>query len=366
MRPNPSGGPDRATDWPASTVHPVVRVWAAWTWRLLIVAAGIALVGWLALRFDAVVIPVALALLASAFLSPLVGRLHRIGMPRAIAVVLTLLAGLAVLGAIVTFVVEQFVAGFPRLVADAEQTVSDLQDRLRSGRLPFTEDQVHSAGDTLVHQLQEHQSQITSGALSTATALGDVLAGVALTVFVTIFFLYGGAQVWHYVTKIVPEAHREKARAAGVAGFASLTGWMRGTTAVAAIDALAFVPLVGAFVAGGLAVIVALVSNGPLAAAIVLVAIVAIVQLEGHVLQPLLLGRAVQLHPLAVVLSITTGIVVHGIIGGLLAVPLVSLLNASIASLRAEEARDPDEPADAGDAPAAADDAPAAADEPEG
>ncbi|NKR66946.1 AI-2E family transporter [Rhodococcus hoagii] len=341
----------------AESVHPLVRVGAAWTWRLLVLLAGLLALGYVVSELESVVIPVALALLFAAFLMPAVDSLHRRGVPRSAAVLVAVVGTIGIVGAILSFVVQQFVEGLPDLSDQFTTSVTKAQEWLTDGPLHFSEDQIRHAGDNVVKAIQSNQEALTSGALTTATVIGEIFAGAFLTLFTLVFFLYGGNQVWEFVTRIIPKDTRGRVRLAGRQGFNSLVHYTRATVAVAAVDAIgigaglailgvplalplaslvfvgAFIPIVGAFVTGFLAVLVALVTKGLLTALIVLGIIVGIMQLEGHVLQPLLLGRAVRLHPLAVVLAITTGIVLAGIVGGLLAVPIVAFLNTAIRSL---------------------------------
>ncbi|WP_137723879.1 AI-2E family transporter [Prescottella subtropica] len=346
---------------PDEAVPPLVRVSAAWAWRLLVLLAAVLAFGYVVSTLETVVIPVALALLMAAFLVPAVDRMHRRGMPRSAAVLLAVVGAIGIVGAILSFVVEQFVDGLPGLSDQFTTSITKAQEWLSDGPLHFSEDQIRRIGDSIVKVVQDNQEALTTGALTTVTVVGEIFAGAFLTLFTLVFFLYGGDRIWEFVTRLVPRDTRGRVRLAGRQGFHSLVGYTRATVAVAAVDAVgigtglailgvplalplaslvfvgAFVPIVGAFVTGFLAVLVALVTEGMLTAVIVLGLIVGIMQLEGHVLQPLLLGRAVRVHPLAVVLSITTGIVLAGIVGGLLAVPIVAFLNTAVRSLCADE-----------------------------
>ncbi|MFC4604107.1 AI-2E family transporter [Rhodococcus kronopolitis] len=351
--------PGRGTD--ALSVHPLVRIGAEWAWRLLVLFAALVTLGYIVSKLETVLIPVGLALLASALLVPLVDWLQSRGVPRSAAVVLVLVAGIGVVAGILAFVVQQFVEGLPQLSDQFTQSITQIQDWLTAGPFHFSEEQIRQAGDSVVTAVQDNREALTSGALTTATVIGEIFTGALLTLFTLIFFLYGGEQVWEFVTRIVPTASRARVRLAGSQGFASLVGYVRATVVVAAADAVgigaglailgvplalplaslvfmgAFIPIVGAFLTGFVAVFVALVTKGLVTALIVLGIIIGIMQLEGHVLQPLLLGRAVRLHPLAVVLAITAGIVLAGIVGGLLAVPVVAVLNTAIRSLLADD-----------------------------
>lgn len=349
------------TEDPADSVHPLVRVGAAWTWRLLVLFAGLVVLGMIVHELENVVVPVALALLASALLSPLVDWMQRRGIPRVVAVVVAILGSLGVLVGILTFVVEQFIEGLPALTEQFTGSITSVQDWLTAGPLHFSEEQIRSAGDSVVQSLQSNQEALTSGALTTAAVIGEILTGALLMLFTLIFFLYGGQQIWEFVSRIVPSGARRKVRSAGSHAFVSLVGYVRATFAVAAVDAIgigtglailgvplalplaslvfigAFIPIVGAVLTGFVAVLVALVTKGFITALIALAIVIAVMQVEGHVLQPLLLGRAVRIHPLAVVLAIATGIVTAGIIGGLLAVPLVAMANTAVRYLLAPD-----------------------------
>lgn len=308
-------------------------------------------------KLATVVIPLAIGLLAAALLAPLVDWLQRLGVPRSVGVFVALVGSMGLVAGVLTFVVEQFVEGVPQLSDEITHSIHQIQDWLINGPPHLSDEQIRNAGDTIVKTIRENQDSLTSGALTTATAIGHVLTGAFLTLFILIFFLYGGDQIWHFVTRIVPTPQREKVRTAGRLGFGTLVGFVRATVAVAAVDAIgigaglailgvplalplaslvfisAFIPIVGAFLAGTIAVFIALVTKGWVTALIVLGIIIAVMQLESHVLQPLLLGRAVSIHPLAVVLAIAAGIVLGGIAGGLLAVPFVAVMNTAIRSL---------------------------------
>ncbi|HEY0805498.1 MAG TPA: AI-2E family transporter, partial [Pseudonocardiaceae bacterium] len=335
----------------------VVRVGAALSWRLLLILAAIGVLSWLLGYLAIVVIPVAIALLLSALLAPAVARMVKWQVPRALATALVLIGGLVVVGGVLTFVITEFSNGVPALATQVGKSISQISHWLETGPLHLTQAQLRNFLNTLVKSLGADQTAITSGALTTAVTVTEMLTGILLTLFTLIFFLHDGHRLWSFVIRIVPADGRDRVDVAGRRGFASLVSYVRATAAVAVVDAVgigiglaivrvplaaplaalvflaAFIPIVGAVVAGTVAVLVALVANGFVPALIVLGIVIAVMQLESHLLQPLLLGRAVRLHPLAVVLSIATGVVVGGIAGGLLAVPLLAVLNAGIRSL---------------------------------
>jgi len=342
-------------------VPPVIHKGAAWSWRLLaILAFAVALI-WVIARLQVIVVPVALALMVTALMIPAVDFLDRRGAPRGGAVALVLLSGIAIVGGLLSFVVSQFVTGLPGLVEQVTKSIESTRAWLIEGPAHLSKDQITNAGNSAIEALRNNQAKLTSGALSTAATVTEIITGALLVLFTLIFFLHGGRNIWQFVTRIFPENVQGRVRDAGRAGFHSLIGYVRATFLVALVDAVgigtglaimgiplalplaslvflgAFIPLVGAVVAGFLAVVVALLAKGFIYALITLGLIIAIQQLEGHVLQPLVMGRAVSIHPLAVVLAIAAGAVLAGIVGALLAVPTVAFLNSAIRVLAASE-----------------------------
>lgn len=341
-------------------MHPLVRQMAEWCWRLLIVFAAVLALAYLARKLSTVTIPISIALLGAALMAPLVNWMQRLGVPRAIGVFVALIGALGLLAGIMTFVVEQFVTGVPQLSDEFKTSVHQIQDWLINGPMHLSNEQIRNAGDTIVKTIESNKDALTNGALTTATVIGEFFTGAFLTLFILIFFLYGGDQIWEFITRIIPTVHRAKVREAGRLGFGTLTGFVRATVMVAAVDAVgigsglailsvplalplaslvfigAFIPIIGSFIAGSVAVFIALMTKGVVTALIVLGITIAVMQLEGHVLQPLLMGRAVRIHPLAVVLAIAAGVVLAGLAGGLLAVPFVAVLNTAIRSLLAD------------------------------
>jgi predicted PurR-regulated permease PerM len=345
------------------SVSPLVRRAAAWAWRLLVIGGAVVALLWAIKKLEVLVVPVALATMLAALLLPVVDFLDRRGAPRGGAVALVLLGGIATVGGILAFVISQFVEGAPALVEQVSTSLKGVGDWLTQGPLHVNQQQIDQARKSAIDALQNNQEKLTSGALSTAGTVTEIVTGALLVLFTLIFVLHGGRNIYAFVTKMFPEHVRDRVRDAGRAGFHSLIGYVRATFLVALVDAVgigtglaimgvplalplaslvflgAFVPLVGAVVAGFLAVIVALIAKGLVYALITLGLIIAVQQLEGHVLQPLVMGRAVSIHPLAVVLAIAGGAVLAGIVGALLAVPAVAFLNSAV---RVLSARDPE------------------------
>ncbi|MBN6035639.1 AI-2E family transporter [Amycolatopsis sp. 195334CR] len=344
-----------------------LRIGAALAWRFLVVIAALYVIVWLVGYLSVVVIPLSIALLLAALMAPGVGWLVKAGLPRGLAAGIVLIGGLGLLGGLLTFVVAQFTSGLPALQQQLTDSLDQIEDWLVNGPLHLRQTQIQDFINQAIDFLKKNQATITDSALTTAGTVGEVLTGFVLTLFILIFFLAGGEQIWTFLTRGVPRQVRNRVDVAGRRGFASLVSYVRATAAVAVVDAVgigiglwilgvplviplatlvflgAFVPIIGAVLTGAVAVLVALVTNGFVTALIVLGVVILVMQLESHILQPLLLGRAVKLHPLAVVLAITAGLVAAGIAGALLAVPLLAVLNSGIKSLLHE--RDPD-PAD--------------------
>jgi predicted PurR-regulated permease PerM len=343
-----------------ASVHPLVRKAAAWSWRLLIILGALIAFFWVMMHLEVIVVPVLLATMVAAMLLPLVDNLDRRGLPRGAAVAGVLLSSVVVVGGILTFVVSQFIQGAPALVDQVARSIAGARDSLNTGVLShFSNDQVKSATNTALDAIKNNQGKLTSGALSTAGTITEIVTGALLMFFTLIFLLHGGRNIFAFVTKIFPLTVRDRVRDASRAGFGSLIGYVRATFLVAFVDAVgigtglaimgiplalplaslvflgAFIPLVGAVLTGGLAVIVALIAKGWVYAVITFGLVIAVQQLEAHVLQPLVMGRAVSLHPLAVVLAIAAGGVSAGIVGALLAVPIVAVLNSAVRVLLA-------------------------------
>lgn len=343
------------------SVDPLIRKAAAWSWRLLVIGALAAGLLWVVARLEVILVPVALATMVAALMLPAVDWLDRRGAPRGGAVALVILGGAGVFGGILTFVVSQFVSGLPSLVEQVTRSIDGVRTWLIEGPAHLSREQIDNAGNTAIKAIRDNQEKLTTGALSTAATLTEIITGAFLVLFTLIFLLHGGRNIYEFITRIVPAPARERVRDAGRAGFGSLIGYVRATFLVALVDAVgigtglaimgvplalplaslvflgAFIPLVGAVVSGLLAVIVALLAKGFVYALITLGLIIAVQQLEAHILQPFVMGRAVAIHPLAIVLVIAAGGVLAGIVGALLAVPLLAFLNAAIRVLVAED-----------------------------
>jgi predicted PurR-regulated permease PerM len=329
-----------------------LRTAAAWSWRLMVVLAGLYVLLYLLAYIAVVVVPVIVALLLAALLQPGAAGLVNRGWPRALAAFAMLLVGLAVVAGIITLVVERFTAGFSDLADQVSQGIGQVQDFVVR-TFPITQGQLEKAVADLQDTLVANQSTIANGALTTAATVSEVVTGILLALLTLFFFLKDGRSIWLWVVGLFPRDSRAYMDEAARRAWRTLISYVRATVAVAMVDAMgiglglailrvplviplaalvflgAFIPIIGSFLAGSVAVLVALVSRGPIIALIALAVVLLVMQLEGHVLQPLLLGRAVRVHPLAVVLSIGAGLLVGGIFGALIAVPIVACGNVA-------------------------------------
>jgi len=335
-----------------------LRIAAGWCWRLLVLATGAAILLWLIGQLKGVLIPLSIALLLSALLAPWVAWLKRYGrLPPSLAVAVVLICGIAAVGGVLTLVVTQFVNSFPALSENATNGIRQIQTSLRDGPFKLTNAQLNGIADQIQVWLDTHRDVLTSGAVTTAATALEVFASALLVLFATFFLLRDGRRIWGFIVSLLPSGAVAPVGAAGEASWTTLVSYVRATVLVAFIDAVgiglalvalgvplafplaalvflgAFIPIVGATVSGTVAVLVALVSVGWIKALLVLGAVIVVQQLEGHVLQPVIMGRAVAIHPLAVIIAITTGLILAGIIGALVAVPLVAVVNTGIRRL---------------------------------
>jgi predicted PurR-regulated permease PerM len=345
-----------------------LRTAAAWSWRLIVVIAGGYVLLHAAAAIAVVVVPVIVALLLAALLQPGAAALVTRGWPRSMAAFAMLLVGLAVVAGIITLVVQQISAGFTDLADQVSEGIAQVQSFVVR-TFPITRGQLEDALTQAQEGLVSNQETIASGALTTAATVGEVFTGLVLALFTLFFFLKDGRSIWLWLVGLFPADSRAYLDEAARRSWRTLISYVRATVAVALVDAIgigiglavlrvdlviplaalvflgAFIPIIGSFLAGTVAVLVALVTQGPITALIALAIVVAVMQLEGHVLQPLLLGRAVHVHPLAVVLAIAAGLLIAGIFGALIAVPTVACMNVAGTYLsRRHEGPRPPEP----------------------
>jgi predicted PurR-regulated permease PerM len=330
---------------------------AAWAWRFIVIAVAGLMILWTLRFFAVLVFPVVIALFLAALTAPVVALLQRIGIPRKLAALLVVIGGIAVVAALLTFVTQQVASGAGDLSQQVSNGLGEIRKWLKDGPLNASDSQI----DTWIANAQDYVKTQGKDLGSKATELGvavsHILAGFFIILFSTYFFLADGNVIWSWVVRIFPRAARTRADSSGRVAWRSMTQFVRATVLVAGTDAIgimviaailkvplvsaigvlvflgAFIPLVGAFVSGSVAVLVALVAHGPVVALIMLGGVVLVQQIEAHVLQPFLMGRFVSVHPLGVILSIAAGVLVAGVAGALVAVPLAAALNAVVLHL---------------------------------
>jgi putative heme transporter len=327
-----------------------LRFSAAWSWRLLLIVGMVFVFLHLFSLLSVVLVPVIVGLLLSAAASPIVDRLESWRLPRGAATAIVVLAGIIFLVALIALVAQQFSTGFGDLRTSFNDSLDKLTNYLKS--LGLSQRQLNHFFDRVREGVGGNGNGDLGGTIVKAsTTAGHLLAGLFITLFATIFLTYDGRGIWRWFVKLFPEPARDRVHGSGVKAWAVLTAYVRATVIIAFTDAIgislialilglkfivpigvlvflgAFVPVVGAFISGIAAVAVALVTQGPVIALIMLGGVVLIQQIEGHVLQPFLMGRLVRVHPLAVVVVIAIGALVAGIFGALIAVPLTAIIN---------------------------------------
>ncbi|MDT0320984.1 AI-2E family transporter [Streptomyces millisiae] len=344
---------------PAEAIPWGVRVAAEAGWRMLVLAGVLWVVMQVVSSVSLLVMSFAAGLLITAALQPFVGWLKRLGVGRGAATAITALGGFAAMGLVGWFVVWQVIENSDRLVEQVQEGIEQLRNWVLELPFDITEDNINEWTENINDWIADHSSELTSAGLEGVNYAVEFFTGAGLALFVVLFLLYDGAGVWQWFLRLVPRSAREGVAGAGPRAWITLTGYVRGTVIVALIDALgigvglfvlevpmavplgvivflsAFVPLVGAIASGALAVVVALVTNGAVDALIVLGVVLLVQQIEGHILQPFILGRMVRVHPLAVVLGVAAGSMLAGIPGAVVAVPLIAVTSTVVGYLRA-------------------------------
>ncbi len=326
---------------------------AAWSWRLIVIAAAAWVLIWLIAEFAVIVIPLIVALLITALVVPMVHALQMLRLPRALASLLVVVLTLGSISLLLTFVGQQVASGMDDLNQQVVQGIDQVREWLKTGPLQLSDADLQQGFKTVQDELAGLSgASVVDYATKFGTTLGHVFAGFFIVLFATYFFLADGSLIWTWVVRLFPRAARLRADSSGQVAWRSLTSFVRATVMVAAVDAIgiafgawilgvpfplaigvlvflgAFVPMIGATLSGLVAVLVALVAQGPLTALLMLGVVILVQQIEGHVLQPFLMGRFVRLHPLGVIVAIGCGVLVAGIAGALLAVPLAAAGNA--------------------------------------
>lgn len=335
-----------------------LRVGSEWALRLLLIGAAVYLLGKALGFLHIVVLPVALALLISTLLLPPKRWLAGRGFPPALATLATMLAALLLIAGVLTAIAPSIGNQVSDLGGGVEDGVRKATDFLSNKPFELSERDIDRRVDDALDTLRDNSGTITSGVRSGAVVLGEVITGLIITLLLTFFFLKDGRQIWSWLVWLLARGREDDIDTLGRKVYTALSGYIRGIALVGVVDAVliglalliigvplvvplmiltffgAFIPLVGAFLAGLAAVLIALVSNGLVAAIIVLACIVLVQQIEGHLLYPILMSRTVHLHPAVIVLALATGGVVAGIVGVFLAVPVAAAISTTIAHVR--------------------------------
>ena len=343
---------------PGSQVPGWLQRAAGWSWRLLLVGILIYVAFRVASVLRVVVLPCVAALLLTALLQPLTSRLRRLGLPALAATWCTILLVVVVLAGASTLAATRATADYPNLVDQVKHTGTELQSWLAGPPFHIRNANITDLSSRVLTFLKQHQSMVLGTVVSGGKIFLEILAGLVLMLFVTFFLLKDGDRIWAWLTGFLRPDSRERTRLAGTAAWQALTYYVRGTIAVAAIHAVvigfslwvlgvpllvpltilvfvaAFIPLIGILVAGTLAVLVTLATQGWIAAVVLVAIFILENQLEGHLLQPLVVGRMVRLYPLAVILVLAVGGVVAGIPGAIVAVPTTAALVRAVPYLR--------------------------------
>lgn len=343
---------------PADTplAEPVTTLRGLWTDRLgrisircvqiIVVLALASVVVFALVQLRLAVIPLLLAIIIASAFSPVVGWMRARGLPALAAAWITLLGSLLTLGGVITAIVFAVRRQWDDLWQQAQAGFDSLLDWV--AELPFDLDDidVESIRDEVIAFVTS--AEFGSGALSGAVAVGEFVAGVLIFIVVLFFLLKDGDRIWRFFLGPFSGTRRARGERIGSTAVTTLGGYIRGTSIVALVDAVAiglalvilqvplalplavivfvaaFIPLVGATVAGTLAALVALVANGPLVALIVVIVVIAVNQLEGDLLQPVVMAKTMKLHPLAVLLALSTGTILGGVVGAILSVPIAA------------------------------------------
>jgi predicted PurR-regulated permease PerM len=331
---------------------------AAWSWRLLLLAAALYLIARVIGVLYIVVVPCTAALLLTALLQPLTARLRRAGLPGLAATWCTLLIVALVLGGIVLLITNRVSADYPTLVDETRHTTTQVESWLSGPPFHIKSSSVQNALNDIPGYLSKHKALVEGTVVTGGKIAAEFFGGLVLMLFVMFFLIKDGERIWIWLIGALRTDTAERINRAGHAAWLAVVYYMRGTVAVAAIHAVvigvtlyimgaplviplavlvflaAFVPLVGLLVAGTLAILVTLAAKGWVAAVILLGVLIIEDQLEGHLLQPQVVGRVIRLHPLAIILSLAVGSVLAGIAGAVVAVPIVAVITRAVPELR--------------------------------
>ncbi|MCD9196925.1 AI-2E family transporter [Aeromicrobium wangtongii] len=349
-------------------VPPGVEIATQWAWRLLVIAAAGALGIWLLRYFSELTVPLAVALLGTALTISVVDWLNARGLPRLLSTFIVVITMLLAFFGMLALVGQQLSTQAGDLRSNVVEGISQVQEWAKDGPLDLSDTQIEGWVDDVKQSIASSDTTILTRVGEVGDTVTHLVAGFFIALFASFFFLYDGQRIWSWVVALFPRTARARVDSSGHTAWVSLTAFVRATVIVAFTDAVgialgawllgvpltlaigvlvflgAFVPIIGALLSGMVAVLVALVAQGPWTALIMLLVVIAVQQIEAHVLQPFLMGRLVAVHPLAIILAIAAGVTVAGVVGALIAVPLAACLNGVVRHLVAGAREYQDEP----------------------
>ena len=335
-----------------------LKIAGAWSWRLLALFGALAIFIFIFIQIKVVAIPFLIAILITALVTPFSNWLQKHRWPKGLAVVTSLVGLVVIIGGLLFIAVHQIIKAFPGLKEQAIVSFDALKVFLSGEPFNINTADLNNVGTEIVKTVQENSGLITTGLSSVGITAGHVVAGLFLTIFAVIFMLLDGRNIWQWTTRLFPKKAQATIDGAGTSSWITLTNFVKSQVAVAAVDAFgiglgafllqiplaipiaavvflgSFIPVVGAVVTGILAVIIALIFNGWVIALIMLGVVLLVQLLEGHILQPFLIGKAVKIHPIAIVFAVAIGSILAGIPGALFAVPFVAVLNTMVSYIK--------------------------------
>lgn len=340
-----------------------VQVAAWWSVCILLILAAITAVGAVLIQVYLVTVTITIAVLLCALLEPAVSLLRRTGLPRPIAALLVFILGIAAIAFLTWYSVSQIADAKDVLIGQVQDAAGTIRAWLVDGPLKVSPLQADKYTTNLGDTLAFNQANIVSGVASQASSAIGILSGAVLCLFATLFMLLDNGTMWRWLVRLAPSHTRDHVATVGIAAWRTLTAYMRSLVLLAGINALAMVPvfwiaglplvaaltvliflgslvpLIGVIVAGVIVCLIALVTKGVSTAIVVGVLLILIVQLFGNLLNPIILGKAVDLHPLAILVTVTAGTLIAGAFGAFVAVPFVAVFNNGIKAIRIS--RDP-------------------------
>lgn len=347
-----------------SPVPPALETAAGWSWRIIVITALVLGIGWVAIKLSIIIVSLMVALLIAVILEPMTSKLrNRWGWPPALAATVGVFGLLILILGLLIGAGTGIVAGVSDLAGQVSQGVATLIDLLVQ-KFPNLQVTLNDGWAKVQSTIQNNATTLLGGVASVGSSLTSFLTGFILTLFALFFFLKDGRRLWHWIVRATPHSQHDRVNEAGIRAWVTIGNYTRTQAFVAAVDAVgigvvamllrtpfslafpiavvvflfSFVPIVGAFISGFLAILIVLVNTQSVPMALLmLVGVLAVQQIEGNILQPILQGNALNMHALAIVLIVAAGSAVAGIVGALFAVPLAAAINTAILYIRGHD-----------------------------